>query len=206
MLRFAILELLHHRPLSGYELNRRFSGSIGFFWRANHSQIYPELKRMEKEGMVAGQRIAQELRPTKTVYAITPEGKRALVEWLREKSFLPAVKDEMLLKVFAFNLVPGEEAEAQLRHYEQLHQERLEFFLETKRKLEERHGGLDGTADPIVFWNSLCLRQQIASERTYIAWCRWALGAHREFLSQRGNDDVHGELPGEDSGRSSGPV
>ncbi len=186
MLRFAILELLHRKPLSGYELKRRFQGSIVFFWRANHSQIYLELKRMEKDGLVEGNRIAQDLRPTKKVYAVTPKGREELVQWLRRKPKLQGTKDEMVLKCFAFHLISPEEADEQLFHHRKLHEGRLGHYLEIKRDLEERHGDLARTRDPILFWNALCLDHAIEYERMYINWCERALARHRIFKRGEG--------------------
>jgi DNA-binding PadR family transcriptional regulator len=185
MLKFAILELLHRKPLSGYELKRRFQGSIVFFWRANHSQIYLELKRMEKAGLVVSNQVPQDGRPTKKVYAVTAKGLGALVQWLRGKPKLQSVKDEMLLKCFAFNLIAPDEAAAQLIHHRKLHEARLEHYLKIKQQLEARHDDLLETSDPILFWNVLCLRQAIASERMYIGWCGWALARHHDFTDKQ---------------------
>lgn len=193
MLKFAILELLHHRPLSGYELKRRFQGSIVFFWQANHSQIYLELKRMEKAGLVVSNEVPQDGRPTKKVYAVTAKGLQALVQWLREPPRIQSVKDEMMLKCFAFNLVEPDEAEAQLVHHRKLHEERMNRYREIRRQLDARHGDPLETSDPILFWNFLCLRQAVAFERMYIAWCEWALARHRDFTSKQRSASLPGE-------------
>lgn len=194
MLKFAILELLHHKPLSGYQLKRRFQGSIVFFWRANHSQIYLELKRMEKAGLVVSSQVPQDGRPTKIVYAVTAKGLQALTQWLREPPKIQSVKDEMLLKCFAFNLIEPDEAAAQLVHHRKLHEERMSHYREIKRQLDARHGDPLATSDPILFWNFLCLRQAIAFERMYIAWCKWALARHRDFTGkQRSTSCAAGE-------------
>ena len=195
MLTFAILELLHRKPLSGYELKKRFSGSIVFFWKANHSQIYPELKRMEREGLVVGKRVVHEWRPTKKVYSITAKGEGQLKAWLREKPKLQSVKDEMMLKCFAFNLVSPEDAEAQIRHHQRLHEERLDGYLKTKKQLQQRHENLFETDDPIVFWNVLTLEHCISFEEMYIGWCRWALARQKDFLCRQGTVDER-EKPG----------
>ncbi len=184
MLTFAILELLHRKPLSGYELKKRFGGSIVFFWKANHSQIYPQLKRMEEDGLVVSSRVTHEWRPTKRVYAITPKGEQMLRAWLVEKPRIQAVKDEMILKTFAFNLVPADEAASQLTHHQKLHEQRLDVYLKTRRQLEERHKNLSETTDPIVFWNAIALEHCISFERMYVEWCKWALARHNEFLSR----------------------
>ena len=42
-LRHGLLDLLAGEPMSGYDLTRYFSASMGNVWPAQHSQIYPEL-------------------------------------------------------------------------------------------------------------------------------------------------------------------
>ena len=46
----AILACLTERPMTGYELAKTFDASIGFFWKANHQQIYRELTRLRDRG------------------------------------------------------------------------------------------------------------------------------------------------------------
>src|ERR1019366_4192950 len=179
MLRFAILELLDHKPLSGYELKRRFSGSIVFFWRANQSQIYRVLRKMEKAGLILGHKVTHEWRPTKTVYEVTSKGRAETINWLRKAPKLQAIKDEMMLKCFAFNLIPPGEADAHLEHHQRLHQKQLDVYLEIERQLEERHGPLSRTRDPILFWNVQSLYHAIGYERMYLDWCARSLERHR---------------------------
>ena len=49
-LRYALLGNADDRAASGYRLAQEFGESAGWFWYASHSQIHPELKRMEDEG------------------------------------------------------------------------------------------------------------------------------------------------------------
>ena len=48
-LRYILLGLLSKKKMTGYELNQSFKNEIGEFWQAKHSQIYPELAKMEEE-------------------------------------------------------------------------------------------------------------------------------------------------------------
>ena len=50
-LKYAILGLLSQQSRSGYDLSQALSGALQEFWSANHSQIYPELKRLTEEGL-----------------------------------------------------------------------------------------------------------------------------------------------------------
>ena len=54
-LRYALLALLRVGPLSGYDLQKQFSLSVGHVWHAPDSQIYPELRKMETEGLIEGE-------------------------------------------------------------------------------------------------------------------------------------------------------
>src|SRR5215469_6282498 len=47
---YALLTLLAREPLSGYDLAQRMKRPLGFFWQAQHSQIYPELAGLEEHG------------------------------------------------------------------------------------------------------------------------------------------------------------
>ena len=51
----VILGLLASRPLSGYDIKAIVDRSTRFFWAASYGQIYPELRRLETEGLVVGE-------------------------------------------------------------------------------------------------------------------------------------------------------
>src|SRR5690349_5022418 len=94
-LRFAILGLLARESLTGYDLTKRFDTTIAFFWSAKHSQIYPELATLTKEGLVTYEVVTQTSKPNKKVYTITPEGIAALAAWVSEPRDKRTVKDPM---------------------------------------------------------------------------------------------------------------
>lgn len=77
-LRFAILATLSAGPRTGYDLTRRFDSTVGHIWHAPHSQIYPELRRMEQAGLVAADEVSRGPRGTKRRYRLTDEGMREL--------------------------------------------------------------------------------------------------------------------------------
>ncbi len=51
---WAILGLLARRPRSGYEIKANVDTTIRHFWAASYGQIYPELRRLEAAGWIAG--------------------------------------------------------------------------------------------------------------------------------------------------------
>src|ERR1700736_6640886 len=80
---WAVLGLLSFgRELTGYDLKKWADHSLRFFyWSPAISQIYSELKRLERLGYVTSRTVAQDELRNKRVYAITAEGTEALTEW-----------------------------------------------------------------------------------------------------------------------------
>jgi DNA-binding PadR family transcriptional regulator len=94
-LRHGLLGLLNYQPMTGYDLNKEFNGSLGHFWQAKTSQIYRELDSMERNGWLTSERVIQDDKPNKRVYSITEQGKAEFLSWL---SSLDALKDALQMR------------------------------------------------------------------------------------------------------------
>ncbi len=100
MLKHGILGLLNYRPMTGYEIMTVFRDSLRFFWSAQTSQIYRELQTLEDRGWVGKTPVAQQGKPDKNVYAITPEGTDELLQWLSDPEPALNSRSHILMKVF----------------------------------------------------------------------------------------------------------
>ncbi len=96
---YAILGLLGIKDWTTYELAQQMERSLKSFWPRAQSRIYEEPKRLVALGLARSRR---ELvgRRSRTTYAITAKGRRALRRWLGEAGAGPTVEFEALLKVF----------------------------------------------------------------------------------------------------------
>ena len=56
---WAVLGLIALKPRSGYDVKRIIDTSIRHFWAASYGQIYPELKRLEEVGWIAGETLPE---------------------------------------------------------------------------------------------------------------------------------------------------
>src|SRR6201981_2636032 len=92
----GILPCLTGRSLTGYELAKTFESSIGFFWKADHQQIYRELSKLRDRGHIEGHEVVQSGKPNKLVYTLTTEGRTALRHWAAKPSSPPSIKDDLL--------------------------------------------------------------------------------------------------------------
>ncbi|WP_346958797.1 PadR family transcriptional regulator [uncultured Arthrobacter sp.] len=97
-LRYALLALLRVGPLSGYELQKQFAMSVGHVWHAPDSQIYPELRKMEAEGLIEGEEQPRGQRATRRVYHVTDAGNRAFLDWMQTPLEYARVRDPAHLR------------------------------------------------------------------------------------------------------------
>lgn len=120
-LKFGLLGLLNYGKMTGYELDKAFKASLNFFWQAQTSQIYRELKSMEKEGWLTSELVYQEGKPNKKVYTITEQGRAALHQWLSEGDTggpFP-IRSAFLMKLFFAGEVSREVTIKMLRDYKE---------------------------------------------------------------------------------------
>jgi len=128
----VILGMLKLGAPTGYEIKKVIDGSTRFFWTASYGQIYPELKRLQREGLV---RSKQEPRGkvNRTFYELTPKGEEALRNWLTDgENTLYEIRDEGLLRLFFSDVLSREDVLANLRTQQQL----FELVLARFREIE----------------------------------------------------------------------
>ena len=173
---YAILGLLSREELSGYDLMGRMRARVGHFWEARHSQIYPELARLEEVGLVTHRVVEQQDRPDKKVYKITPSGLEALKEWVTEPPAPRPARDELVLKAYSVWLAEPEEAIALFRDQERRHEEKLLEYEGVRAWMEKEWGEEIQRPDSPRFASYAALQCGIIYERGYAEWCRWVAG------------------------------
>ncbi len=168
----AILACLTERPMTGYELAKTFDASIGFFWKADHQQIYRELSKLRDRGHVQGREVVQSGKPNKLVYTLTPEGRTALRHWAARPSIPASMKDDLLVRLYALDSVEIEPLRDDLMARMEHHRDRADRY---ERILNKRFP--QGTAAPADTGKLLLLRMGLRHERSVAEWCEEALDA-----------------------------
>jgi DNA-binding PadR family transcriptional regulator len=97
-LRYALLAVLTVEPMTGYDLSKQFQQSVSHVWNAPDSQIYPELRRMEAEGLLTGSEVPWGPRGTKREYSISQFGLESFKEWMKEPVIYTLERDLAHLK------------------------------------------------------------------------------------------------------------
>ena len=170
---YALLALLARAPLTGYDLAQRMRRSTDFFWTARHSQIYPELARMEAAGLVTHEVVRQTERPDKKIFTMTEAGYAALRAWLVQPVQPAPERDEMMLKTFCAWLIEPVEAIALFRAQEAEHLARLAAYEAMLANAERQPDVRARRVRTTAFSSYATLRRGIQYERGYAEWCRW---------------------------------
>ena len=97
--RQALLALLEQGPMYGYQLRTEFERTTGGTWPLNIGQVYTTLSRLERDGLVEDDAVAQNGRPNKRVYRLTEQGRTELRSWVADSTPATRLKDDFFIKL-----------------------------------------------------------------------------------------------------------
>ncbi len=115
-LRYLILGLLTERPMSGYDIRKSISGSMGLIANVSYGSLYPALHRLLEDGAVTVEVELQDGRPPRKVYSITDDGRQEFERWLRQPAGADQVRREFLLKLWLGKTLAPEELTNLVEH------------------------------------------------------------------------------------------
>ena len=163
-LHYALIGMLADEPMSGYDLTRRFSESLANVWPAQHSQIYPELARLVRDGLI--EQTGEGPRGRKT-YRATPAGVEALTQWMRFTQPDYDVRCEAGLRGFFLWTLPPEEAVAHLK-------QDIDVYRSHLAELEDKVETVDWTASEGARSGRLTAEMGLRYYRMLVEWAEWA--------------------------------
>ncbi|MFD5618551.1 PadR family transcriptional regulator [Streptomyces yangpuensis] len=184
-LRHAVLAALLDGEFSGYELAKSFDIGVANFWHASPQQLYAELAKLEKEGLVEGRQVVQETRPNKRLFRVTDAGRAELEDFAAAASKPSVIRDDLLVKVQNADRIGTGPVIAQLEERASAADAKLELLGKVLRKmrgdLDEEEFLLHGER---IGGYLTCLRG-IAFEQGHRDWCRRSAAILRERRTTR---------------------
>jgi PadR family transcriptional regulator AphA len=116
---YLVLGMLRLGARSGYAIKKAADLSTRFFWPTSLAQVYPELARLEREGLVTRRADPQGAR-ARSAYEITADGEAALLAWLRSTREAPLqFRDEGVMRLFFADALQCEDQLALVRRLRQ---------------------------------------------------------------------------------------
>lgn len=166
---YALLGLLRIKPWTTYELTKQVQKGLGWFWPRAERKLYDEPKNLVALGLAIASGEHTGNRP-RTVYAITPAGRRALRSWLGHPPEPPAFEFEGMVKVFFADGGTIDQLRATLVTIEETARTRV---AELRSMIEDAQRTTYEFTDrwPI---NALGLRFELDHEGQIAEWAAWA--------------------------------
>ncbi|MGH8894920.1 MAG: helix-turn-helix transcriptional regulator [Actinomycetes bacterium] len=134
----ALLGILARGPAHGYDLKREHDSRFPGTKPLAYGQVYATLARLERDGHVEVAETRQEGGPERTVYALTPDGRRALGDWLAHvEQAGPYAADDLVRKtVTALHM--DEDASAFLVRQRAEHMSRMRELVGEQKSVADR--------------------------------------------------------------------
>jgi DNA-binding PadR family transcriptional regulator len=129
----TILGLLEREPSHGYDLKRDYDTWFGQDKPLPFGQVYATLKRLARDGLVAGGDAEPGAGPDRKRYAITELGAREFDTWLTEPIDPEPHLQTVLFAKVVLALMLGRPAEAYLDTQRAAHLQRMRELTEAKR-------------------------------------------------------------------------
>lgn len=81
---YALLGFLHEGSSHGYELHKKLTDpeGIGMIWGVKIANMYAQLDKLARKGLIRGEVQEHEQRPARTEYSLTLEGEKEFQRWL----------------------------------------------------------------------------------------------------------------------------
>jgi DNA-binding PadR family transcriptional regulator len=166
-LRHGLLGLLATAPASGYDLLKRFNGSLAFVWPATQSQLYTELGKLDRAGLVE---VTSRGPRGRKDYALTDAGRQELHRWLTETEPDRNQRHENILRVFFLWTVDPAQATAYFEREAELQGELLD-------ELQHVADTADWNETPWMVFGRIALEQGLRVTRANLEWAQWAATA-----------------------------
>ena len=116
--RTICLGILTRGDATGYEIKNLFQqDGYQHFVEASFGSIYPALNRLTEEGLVSVREEAQEKRPDRKVYSITPAGRNAFIASLLKPLPEDRHRSPFVFAMLFSDLLPKERVAAMIDHY-----------------------------------------------------------------------------------------
>jgi PadR family transcriptional regulator AphA len=178
-------------PHSGYDIKKKFEQSLRNFWRAELSQIYPLLQRMNDQGLLTSKESPSNIGPTRKVYKRTAKGRKELAAWLTEGPSVGAERIGYLAQVYFLSELEDDTAVlafmSELRDYMA---DWLDTLIDTENSWKANDPGYPDQLPDASFYQQLTLQMGLMKVRANVQWCDESIARIRLRQSKKGLADI----------------
>lgn len=128
--------------MTGYELAQFFDQSAAWVWSAPHSNIYPELHRLQKEGFLVSSTEVRGEKLERRIYEITDAGLEELRKWAASDPTPSYARDPLFVRVGFLDLANPADARIMLTAFVEQQRDLVQRWEQHVIELREREAPL----------------------------------------------------------------
>ncbi|MFF7723919.1 PadR family transcriptional regulator [Streptomyces luteogriseus] len=175
-LKYAVLAALLEGEASGYELSKVFDASLANFWASTPQQLYRELDRLARDGLIEARVVRQERRPDKRMFTLTEAGREDLRSFAATPPRRPtAIRDELLIKIQAMDGADPDATRALVEEREARARGKLARYRRLRERLLEGRSEEEYLRKTDRVGPYLTLMGGIGFEEENLRWCERVL-------------------------------
>ena len=168
----ALLGLLDHKPMTGYDLKKMLDHPMGFFWAAQMSQIYRELNKLEEKRLVKSEVEPQEKRPDRKVYQLTKEGRETFLNWLNKfpDRLSELYRSRFLMRIFFSSKIKLDELAFEIKRYKKEIEEESKCLNKVEQWIKD-YSREKKLKEHAFYWNLIVKKEY----KSCVAGIEWAV-------------------------------
>lgn len=183
--KMAVLGLVCHKPMTGYDIKKTIGQSTGIFWSESYGQIYPTLKKLTREGLAIVRQSEKRGSASKIIYEPTAKGRQTIKTWLEQPAKTNIVRSEILLKIFFGGQADLRTTKMHIERELADSQQGMAVLTAVEKMLAQRSKGKQNLAD---FHFGLTIAYGKKSLTTAMCWCKESLQKCAEMETTKKND------------------
>lgn len=156
-LSYSLLGFLNYAPMTGYDIKKLMNDSVGFFWIAQTSQVYRELKALETKGHIRSEVRSSEKGPDKRVYFITESGKSQLKTWLTEGHTDEILRNEFMIWLLFSSNISRKELIFHIQKKLKEYQKEQQMLQSVESRIQE-YAKMFGKEEDVFYWKLVIKR------------------------------------------------
>lgn len=164
---YILLGLLTKSPSSGYELKNIMLKQSLYYGSESNAQIYPVLKKLEKQQLVHSNIDEKSGKRNKRIFAITPHGVDALKRWLnQENDDVFFYREDFLIKLSLAQNMFDEKLKEMIKKYHENIRKKIEEINLKIEHVQTMHKGKEDQRYLLLTFDHLN-----AVLQAKLAWC-----------------------------------
>jgi len=173
--------------MSGYDIKKLTEMSLSHFWSESYGALFPTLNALVDEGLATKRLDPKSGARRRQEYMVTPKGRRAYENWLREPADRVQMRNELQLKFFLTSRGSIDDSIRLLEEYRAQQKEQYAEFKSSEAILAQavRKNAMPDTIEPLLGTTTersnelliffLTLRHGILAIEARMAWIAEAL-------------------------------